>query len=664
MLRLERNSYLVNYPLFRLAVFMAAGIFFFDRFLPDVSLRFLLLVLLAVFLPLFFSAVIKFRTLRLNYSFGVIASACFFLIGGILIVQKRKNIEYEWSDKEQCYYGVVETTPEVRGKTLCSEVRVNLAIPSTADSIYGKSINRNILLYYIPDSASYIPQCGDYIVFYSAISKPLSDIEFMGFDYARYLFTKGISGTALAFSGNWKAIRVEHPQSIRHRALRCRDIIAGKFESWDMGDNELAVVSALTIGDKSELTPELKAVYSAAGTSHVLALSGLHVGILSGILYLLLWPLRKLRGGRIVQSLAVATVLWIFAFITGLSPSVVRAVTMCTLYLVASVLVENGFCGFFSLSLTAFVMLVYNPMYLFDISFQLSFIAVFSIILFYPVIFGWIKSTNRVIRYLWGAMSVSMAAQLGTLPLILYYFGTFPTYFLIANIVVGPLAVCILSLTMASLLFSYIPVAGDVCVWLLDGVTGILNASMQFVHGMQGSQITSVSFNELQVLLFSVFLFILYVFLKKRRPGDLLKILSILCIIAIIEVYKIRTDDAPSLFLARSGLYIRNGKNLDTVTSGNGLHEINGIRVGVMDSGRWKNIRLVGTSQLAALDYVYICKGFDGNITGLSGLFKIKNVIIDSSISERYRRFLKQECERLNIRCIEKSAQASFRILL
>ena len=150
MLRLERNSYLVNYPLFRLAVFMAAGIFFFDRFLPDVSLRFLLLVLLAVFLPLFFSAVIKFRTLRLNYSFGVIVSACFFLIGGILIVQKRKNIEYKWSDKEQCYYGVVETTPEVRGKTLCSEVRVNLAIPSTADSIYGKSINRNILLYYIP----------------------------------------------------------------------------------------------------------------------------------------------------------------------------------------------------------------------------------------------------------------------------------------------------------------------------------------------------------------------------------------------------------------------------------------------------------------------------------------------------------------------------------
>ena len=337
---------------------------------------------------------------------------------------------------------------------------------------------------------------------------------------------------------------------------------------------------------------------------------------------------------------------------------------MCTLYLLASVLVENGFCGFFSLSLTAFVMLVYNPMYLFDISFQLSFVAVLSIILFYPVFSGWIKSTNRLVRYLWGAMSVSIAAQLGTLPLILYYFGTFPTYFLIANIVVGPLAVCILSLTMASLLFSYIPMVGNVCVWLLDGVTGILNASMQFVHGMQGSQITSVSFNEFQALLFSVLLLILYVFLKKRHPEDLLKILSILCIIAIIEVYKIRTDDAPSLFFARSGLYIRNGKNLDTVTSGNGLHEINGIRVGVMDSGRWKNIRLAGTSQLAALDYVYICKGFDGNITGLSGLFKIKNVIIDSSISERYRRFLKQECERLNIRCIEKSAQASFRILL
>ena len=655
---------MVSYPLFRLTVFMAAGIFFFDRFLPDVSVRSLLIIICGVILPLLLSAVIKFRKFTLNYSFGIIASVCFFLLGGMLIIQKKNSIEYEWHERSLCYYGVVETTPEVKGKTLCSEVKVEYCIPSASDSIGRHYVNRNILLYFIPDSLSYIPRCGDNIVFHSSISRPVSDIEFMGFDYAGFLFNKGISGTALAFSGNLKGIKVEEPNSLKHMALRCRDAVSAMFRSWDMDEDELAVVSALTIGDKSELTPELKAVYSGAGTSHVLALSGLHVGILSCVIYFLLWPLRKLKGGKAIQSVVVAVALWIFAFISGLSPSVVRAVTMCTLYLVASVVVENGFCGFFSLSLTAFIMLLYNPMYLFDISFQLSFVAVLSIILFYPVISGWIKSSNRLVRYIWNVMSVSLAAQLGTLPLILYYFGTFPTYFLMANLVVGILASCILSLTIVSLVCSFIPAVGDLCIWFLEAVTKVLNGSMLFVHRLEGAQITSLYFNRIQVLFAFVLLCLLYVFLKKKSSAGLIGILSVSCMIIVVEVHKIRTEDAPSLFLARSDLYIRNNRELEVLASENGLHEINGIRIGVMKSPYWKDVRLTGKTKLATLDYVYISRGFSGSITGLSGLFDIKNVIIDETVNERYREFLKDECEKLNIKYTEKSSQASFRILL
>ena len=659
---MENKSHLVDYTLFRLAVFMAAGIFFFDSFLPDMSVWPLLFVLFVSLFILLLSSILKFKKNFLNYSIGFVISACFFLIGGILVILERNNIEYEWDNSKSCYYGVVETSPEVKGKTLCSEVKVEAGISPKGD--VSEVIDRNILLYFIPDSSAYIPRCGDNIVFYSSISKPVSDSEFMGFDYSRYLFTKGISGTAFAFSGNWKAVDVEHPSSIRHTALRCREAVSGIFRSWEMDDDVLAVVSALTIGDKSELTQELKAVYSAAGTSHVLALSGLHVGILSGILYLLLWPLRKVKRGRIIQSFVVAAALWIFAFISGLSPSVVRAVTMCTLYLVASVLVENGFCGFFSLSLTAFIMLLYNPLYLFDISFQLSFIAVLSIILFFPVISVWVKSGNRIIGYVWNVISVSIAAQLGTLPLILYYFGTFPTYFLMANLLVAPLAIIILSLTLASLLLSFIPVVGEICISLLEMFTMFLNSSMQFVQSIRGAQITSVYFNELQVLLAFMFLASLYMFFRKRCAAWLIKVFSIVCLLAMVEVYKMRTQEGPSLFFARSDLYIRNGKELESVSSDYGLHEINGVKVGVMKSAYWKNICLTGETKLASLDYVYICRGFSGNITHLLTLFDIKNVVIDGAVSERYREFLKEECVKLNIRCIENSAQASYRILL
>lgn len=641
---------------------MAAGIFFFDRFLSWMSLWSWISVLCVALIPLSFGAVMKLREEWLNRSFGLLFSLCFFLLGGVLVVHKRSNITSEWQDKELCYYGVVETTPEVHGKTFCSEVKVKNCIPQGCDTVY--SVERNILLYFITDSTSFMPRCGDEIVFYSSISKPLSDAEFMGFDYSRYLFTKGISGTALALGGNWSCIRVDNPHSIKHQALRCKDAVAELFKSWKLGDEELAVVSALTIGDKSELTPELKTVYNAAGTSHVLALSGLHVGILSGIFYFLLFPLRRIKGGRMFQSLAVASVLWIFAFVSGLSPSVVRAVTMCSLYLVASVFIEGGFCGFFSLSLTAFMMLIYNPMYLFDISFQLSFTAVLAIILFYPVISGWIRSERKPVRYIWNAMSVTLAAQLGTLPLVLYYFGTVPAYFLVANLIVWPLAVAIFSLSLSSLLLSSIPVVGDVCVWLLDTVTIILNTSMRFVHGMHGSQITSVYFSELQSLLAFILLLALYRYIRKRRPAYIIQTISVLCLIVIVEIHKIRTEERPSLFLAYSDLYVRNGKDIHTVNSESGLHEINGIKIGVMKSAYWKNLRPKETAKLATLDYAYICKGFSGNITGLSELFDIKNVIIDRTLNERYRTFLKDECEKLKIRCIEKSAQGSFKILL
>ncbi|MBU3806878.1 MAG: ComEC family competence protein [Candidatus Phocaeicola faecipullorum] len=659
---MENKSRLVDYPLFRLTVFLAAGIFFFDRFLPDLSVWPLLLVLSCLLSFLFPSVIFKLRRPLLNYGFGVLISLCFFLIGGVLVLFQRGKIEYSWDSDKSCYYGIVESTPVLKGKTLRSEVLIVGNV--CKDGTVGKFIDRNILLYLMPDSSYCDMQCGDGIVFYSSISKPISDVEFMGFDYRRYLFTKGISGTAIAYAGNWTAVKIDDPASIRHKALRCRDKVADIYRSWGMDDDVQAVVSALTIGDKSELTDELKAVYSAAGTSHVLALSGLHVGILSGILYLLLYPLKRFRGGRLLHSLIVVGVLWAFAFISGLSPSVVRAVTMCSLYLVASVLVDNGFCGFFSLSLTSFLMLVYQPMYLFDISFQLSFVAVLSIIVFYPVFSGLVQCRNRFVTYLWNTLSVSMAAQLGTLPLILYYFGTFPTYFLLANLVVGPLAILILSSAMASLLLSGLPFVGDICIKTLESSTTLLNNIMQFVHDIEGAQVSSVNFNWMQSLFAFILLLSLFMYFRKHTSGSLISILLSLCFIGVVEMYKLRTQVPPALFLARSELYIRNGKDMKVITTETGLYNIKGIRVGVMKSAYWRDVRLKSVDKLATLDYVYICRGFSGSIEHLATLFDIKTVVIDSSVSERYRQFLKNECERLNISCHENSGQPSYRILL
>ena len=641
---------------------MAAGIFFFDRFLPDVNILYLFYILLAVVLTLVFSVFIKFRTPCINYCYGVVVSLCFFIVGGALVINQRKNIAYEWSSDKQYYYGIVETSPVEKGKTLCSEVNIK-ACSCHKDSLF-TPVNRNILLYWMTDSTSAQVACGDTIVFYSNITTPVSDIPFMGFDYARYLFTKGISGTGFAYVDNWECIPSSDVLSLKHEALKCRDYVVGIYRDWNLPDEENAVISALTIGDKSELTPELKSVYSAAGTSHVLALSGLHVGILSAILFFLLYPLRRLRNGRILQFVVITTVLWIFAFISGLSPSVVRAVTMCTLYFVASVLVENGFPGFFSLSLTAFIMLLYQPFYLFDISFQLSFIAVLSILLFYPVFSSWVTSRNKIIRYIWNAVSVSMAAQLGTLPLILYYFGTFPTYFLVANLIVGPLAVCILSSTIISLIFTGIPLLSEISVYVLHIFTFLLNTSMKWIHQLDGAQITSLYFNAFQVVLaFFVLLTLLY-YIRNKHALYFISVLTGLCLILGTEVYKQFTPENPSLFFARSELYIRDGRSLQILPSETGLHSINGLRIGVMKTPYWKEKTINGESKLTTLDYVYICRGFRGDIKHLYTMFEIGKIIFDSRVGERYLSFLKEQCDELGIEYEEIPEQASYRILL
>lgn len=250
-------------------------------------------------------------------------------------------------------------------------------------------------------------------------------------------------------------------RGFRQQALLVRELVVRRYEEWGLDGDVLAVVSALTVGDKSDLTPELKATYSASGASHVLALSGLHIGILAGILTLLLYPLRLFPLGRSLTGVLTVLLLWAFAFLSGLSASVVRAVTMFSLYVGASFFLEGRFSGFLSLSLAAFLMLLYRPFYLFDVSFQLSFLAVWGILLFYPVFSGWLPAGCRRIRWLWNTLSVSMAAQLGTLPFVLFYFGAFPTYFLLANLLVTPLAVCILGSSLAALAFERIPWMGE-----------------------------------------------------------------------------------------------------------------------------------------------------------------------------------------------------------
>lgn len=663
---------LVTYPLFRLTMALATGIFLFDRFLAECcSLGFSLWGLGISFLAAVICNRLSYPTSKIF--FGMAACLCFFWLGGILYQLEDRRVIYDWSTEEAVFQGVVETVPQRRGKTWQAQVKVVSWRPF-ADSLFcdgkepvsgarnWKKVDRSILLYWMPDTTGQtILECGDELCFCTRVSRPVSDVDFSGFDYGAYLHRQEISGTGLAFAGRWMRLKQGGSKGFRQQALLMRERIVSRYEEWGLDGDVLAVVSALTVGDKSELSPELRATYSASGASHVLALSGLHIGILAGILTLLFYPLRLFMWGRRTASVLMLLLLWAFAFLSGLSASVVRAVTMFSLYVIASFLSKGRFSGFISLSLAAFLMLLYRPFYLFDISFQLSFLAVGGILFFYPVFSSWMPAGFRRIRWIWNTLSVSIAAQLGTLPFVLFYFGAFPTYFLLANLLVTPLAVCILGSTLAALLLGDIPWLGELVVEVVRLSAGALNGSMFYIQHLAGSQITSVYISGFQVVLCYVLIALLYIYWNGKRRHVLIAFLVTLNVLLVSRIIDWKKPADERLFFARSELYSRHRQSLTRLTDADGIYRIDSLYVGLMKSSRWKGKQAAGRMPL---DYAYICRGFRGNVTSLSKIFLLRNVVLDTSLSDGYRLFLKEECEKLGIPCIEISSKGSWGIVL
>lgn len=405
-------------------------------------------------------------------------------------------------------------------------------------------------------------------------------------------------------------------------------------------------------------------MYSAAGVSHVLALSGLHVGILSCILLWLFYPLTYLKHGRKILAFLVVCLLWFFAFISGLSSSVVRAVVMYSLYTFASFCSEECFSGMHSLVLAAFLMLIYNPFFLFDISFQLSFTAVFSILAFYPLFSRWLCIKNCVLRYVWNTLSLSVSAQLGTLPFILYYFGSFPTYFLLANLVVVILAGGILMLTLVALCVASVPMVGSTVMTLLEWCTSVLNESTRWVQQLDGSQITSVYLSSSQACLLTAVIICFYLCWASgihRKASDWIRLLMVCNLFVVVSCVEYTGEAPEQLYFFRSEVYTRKKDCVSTHSSETGLLCIRNVHIAVLDDGRWRTCESLSRFPL---EYAYICKGFKGSLSQLDKLFVIRQVILDSSLSDAFREKLIRECQLLKISYTDLSVHGSYSVVL
>jgi competence protein ComEC len=287
--------------------------------------------------------------------------------------------------------------------------------------------------------------------------------------------------------------------------LRQRAKLLERLKEDGMEGDAYAVVAAMALGDKSALTKELKNVYSVTGASHVLALSGLHLGII----YTLISFLIVGRRWQTVSQLFCILSIWAFVFLVGMSVSVVRSAIMLTVYALLS-LGHRDKMSVNTLAFAAMVMLLVNPRSLFDIGFQMSFVAVLSILLWLPVFMGVFSERflmeHRWVKWCWGMVAVSVAAQTGVAPLIAYYFGRFSSYFLLTNFIVIPAATLILYLSLVVLLIPRL-------AYLLIYIVTKLNAVLAYITTIPGASIDGLHPTLLQVSMVYVIILAVYLLL-------------------------------------------------------------------------------------------------------------------------------------------------------
>jgi len=370
------------------------------------------------------------------------------------------------------------------------------------------------------------------------ISGPINPHEF---DYRSFMTNRGISHQVYindqkqyAFasaSTDWTAVFTSS-----------RDFLQAELNKLPLEKDRISVISALLLGQKQTLDPDLGKSFAAAGAMHVLAVSGLHVGLIFLILSKILFFFERVKNGPWVKAAILILLLWLYAGITGFSPSVLRATTMFTAIAIAQASTRRTNI-YNTLAFSAIALVIVNPRIIYEVGFQLSYLAVVGIVFLQPRIYGWINSKNWLIDKAWQISSVSIAAQIATFPLSLYYFHMFPSYFLISNLIVIPLTGVVLSLGLIYFTVCWIPLFQNLIGHILSWSVDLLSTLVSWVGNLAGSQIEIGDLKVLQMLLLygAIMTFIGYCV---RYHLTWLKI-AISCVIGMVSIAAL-TDEIRS----------------------------------------------------------------------------------------------------------------------
>jgi competence protein ComEC len=395
----------------------------------------------------------------------------------------------------------------------------------------------NIILYLEKDSLAGTLRYGDIIIIensYEEVRPPQNPRQF---NYKRFLANQNIFHSSYKQSGSWNRIDTNKGKSLLSYSLKLREHALTIFSDYNLPEREFAIISALLLGYREYLDEDLRREFAGAGAMHILCVSGLHVGIIYLVLNALLSFLKRLPGGLYILTFLIITLIWLYASITGFSPSVLRATTMFS-FVAAGQSFHRRTNIYNTLAASAMLLLIIDPLIITRIGFQLSYLAVVSIVSIQPRLYKQVYVKNKIIDRAWSIITVSIAAQAATGPLSLFYFHQFPNYFIFTNLIVIPLSGFIIYSGLFALLVNTVPFLGYIAGMLMHVLLSALHTTVKHIEGLPYSTSSDLYVGLPETLLMFMFLIFCCMYLIAGRYIYLRVTLAALLVITTFFSYR------------------------------------------------------------------------------------------------------------------------------
>ncbi len=623
-----------------------------------------------------------FIILNLNYSRfsiyknrwlgGTLITIILFLFGWISVIKYNELNNGDHFSKTPAQYLVVKinTEPALKNGFLRFTAKVEESVNNGK-----KSAVSGTLLISIKDSAAKNLYYGDELLIpakYNAVEPPVNPAEF---NYKQYLANKNIHYQAFLYPKQYVLLASNAGNPIISYSLRLRQRLVEKLKHNMRDTDAVAVASTLILGYKADLSNDVLQAYSKTGTVYVLSVSGSQVAIIYLLLALILNFLDRYKYGRLLKAVIIIAIIWYYSMLTGFSLAVCRVTVM-----VSMVVIGKTFSRYINtlniLAVSAFLLLLYDPFFITEVGFQLSFIAVSGLIVFQPVVYKWLKFKNKWADKLWAVCSISIAAQVITFPISAFYFHQFPVYFLISNLFVFIPSAVIMYLGIFYLLLPQIPVVSTSIAFVLEKTIIMINKGLAIVEHIPYASVDKIWFTIPEYLLLYIIISSLFYFLYNKKPM-LLKI-SLLCTLLLclsLSVKKISLSKSDSIawlnLKKHQGIVFRNGNNAIVLSDLKSTDKIYQYSIQpYLDSCQVNNTVIIGLKQDAKTawfikkhnfiqfvnkriyiyngqlqnnllsgklktDYIYLTGNPEEEITSINNNLDYKMMIIDGSNSDK-----------------------------